>query len=187
MTWFFRLLGCHSLTHDKTTQLTITPEFKPLTLHPNISMHILLTFLQTFPKRLTRRICLIIKSCFSWWSSPLFSWLSCLIQRWYHNEKLDAIHSWGLKGLLCIIWVKDYLENPEHTVAPCCHSSTIQWQLLLLWPQWRTHETHPFNKKTNKRCLVLEHKLFNKLSYACILIGSHLWSIGGHTYRWHHH
>ena len=55
-----------SLTYtDKTTQLTITPEFKPLTLHPNISMHILLTFLQTFPKRLTRRICLTIKSCFS--------------------------------------------------------------------------------------------------------------------------
>ena len=47
-----------SLTYtDKTTQLTITPEFKPLTLHPNISMYILLTFLHTFLKRLKRRTC----------------------------------------------------------------------------------------------------------------------------------
>ena len=29
--------------------------------------------------------------------------------------------------------------------------------------------------------------LYNKLSYARILIGSHLWSIGGQTYRWRHH
>ena len=29
--------------------------------------------------------------------------------------------------------------------------------------------------------------LYNKLSYAGILIGSHLWSIGGQTYRWPHH
>ena len=29
--------------------------------------------------------------------------------------------------------------------------------------------------------------LYSKLSYACILIGSHLWSIGGQTYRWCHH
>ena len=31
-------------------------------LHPNISMHILHTVLYTFPKMLTRRICLTIKS-----------------------------------------------------------------------------------------------------------------------------
>ena len=48
-------------------------------LHPYIRMHILPTVLHTFPKRLIRRICLTIKSCFSWWSSPLFSWLSCLL------------------------------------------------------------------------------------------------------------
>ena len=29
--------------------------------------------------------------------------------------------------------------------------------------------------------------LYNKLSYAHILIGSHWWSIGGQTYRWCHH
>ena len=33
-------------------------------LHPNISMHKLHTVLYTFPKRLTRRICFTIKSCF---------------------------------------------------------------------------------------------------------------------------
>ena len=37
-------------------------------LHPTISMHILHTALQTFPKVLTRRICLLIKSFFRWWS-----------------------------------------------------------------------------------------------------------------------
>ena len=35
-------------------------------LHPSISMHILHTVLSTFPKVLTRRICLTIKSFFSW-------------------------------------------------------------------------------------------------------------------------
>ena len=43
-------------------------------LHPNISMHILHTVLYTFLKVLTRRICLTIKSFFSWWSFPLFLW-----------------------------------------------------------------------------------------------------------------
>ena len=43
--------------------------------HSNISMHILPTFFHTFPKVLTRRICL--------WSLPLFSWPSCLTQRWF--------------------------------------------------------------------------------------------------------
>ena len=36
--------------------------FNPL--HPNISMHILHTVLYTFPKVLTRRICLTVKSFF---------------------------------------------------------------------------------------------------------------------------
>ena len=40
---------------------------------PDISMRILHTLLCTFPKRLTRRICFTIKSCFGWWSAPLFS------------------------------------------------------------------------------------------------------------------
>ena len=36
-------------------------------LQPNISMHILHTVLHTFSKRLTRRICLTIKSCSNSW------------------------------------------------------------------------------------------------------------------------
>ena len=43
-------------------------------LHPNISMNILHTVLCTFPKVLTRRICLPIKRFFPWWSFSLFSW-----------------------------------------------------------------------------------------------------------------
>ena len=34
---------------------------------------------------------------------------------------------------------------------------------------------------------IIYNWLYNKLSYALILIGSHLWSIGGQTYRWRHH
>ena len=30
---------------------------------------------------------------------------------------------------------------------------------------------------------LIHFKLYNKLSYACILIGSQLWSIGRQTYR----
>ena len=56
-------------------------------------MHILLTVLCTFPKMLTRRICLTIKSFFTWWSFPLFSWPYCLIQGWYCEENLDFSHS----------------------------------------------------------------------------------------------
>ena len=44
--------------------------FNPL--YPNISTHILHTVLFTFPKVLTRRICLTIKSLCSWGSFPLF-------------------------------------------------------------------------------------------------------------------
>ena len=49
-------------------------------LHPNLSMYTLSTVVYKFPEVLTRRICLTIKSVltiksfFSWWSFPLFSW-----------------------------------------------------------------------------------------------------------------
>ena len=49
------------LDRRKVTQnLPVNP------LHPNISMYILHTVLHSFPKRLTRRICVTIKGCFSW-------------------------------------------------------------------------------------------------------------------------
>ena len=44
--------------------LFLLSQFYPL--HPNISMHILFAVLYTFPKVLTRRICLAIMSFFSW-------------------------------------------------------------------------------------------------------------------------
>ena len=43
-------------------------------LHPNLSMYTLSTVVYTFPEVLMRRICLTIKSFFSWWLFPLFSW-----------------------------------------------------------------------------------------------------------------
>ena len=39
-------------------------QFNPL--HPNISIYNLLTIHYTFPNVLTKRICSVIKSCFSW-------------------------------------------------------------------------------------------------------------------------
>ena len=58
--------------------------------HPSINEHILHTVLYTFPKMLTRRICLKVKSFFNWRSFPLFFWPRCLVQGWYCKEKLDA-------------------------------------------------------------------------------------------------
>ena len=40
-----------------------------------------------------------IKSFFSWWSFPLFSWPQCLIEGWFCKKKLDVSDSKGLKGL----------------------------------------------------------------------------------------
>ena len=56
------------------------------------------TFLYTFLKVLEKNVFLTIKSFFSWWSFPLFSWPQCLIQGWYCKEiyflffKLDSLH-----------------------------------------------------------------------------------------------
>ena len=62
-------------------------------LHPNISMHILHSVLNTFPKVLTRRICLTIENFFRWWSFPFFWWPSCVIWGWNCKEKFDTSHS----------------------------------------------------------------------------------------------
>ena len=43
-------------------------------LHTEISMYILHTFLYPFPEVLIRRICLTIKSLYSWWLLALISW-----------------------------------------------------------------------------------------------------------------
>ena len=47
----------------------------------NIIMYILHSVFYTFPKVLTGRICSTIKSCFSFWSFPVYLLPSCLIQR----------------------------------------------------------------------------------------------------------
>ena len=71
---------------------SLTKSF-PVTLgHPNISMWVLQTVPYTSPNLLTRRICLTIKSLLNLLSFSLFSWPSCLIQRRYCCEKLDAHH-----------------------------------------------------------------------------------------------
>ena len=67
--------------------------------HSNIRMHILHTVLYTFPKVLTRRICLTIKNYFIWWSFPLFLQLYV----WFRDDMLCwEIRQWSLsrvKGL----------------------------------------------------------------------------------------
>ena len=49
-----------------TVTLTLISPYNINPLHLDISMHILVTVLYTFPKMLIRRICLAIKSFFSW-------------------------------------------------------------------------------------------------------------------------
>ena len=61
-------------------------------LHPHISKNILHAVLYTFPKVLTCRMCLTIKSFFSCKSFPLFLWPSRLIQGWFQKGKSDAHH-----------------------------------------------------------------------------------------------
>ena len=56
-------------------------------------MYIIHNVLSTFPKVLTRRICLTIKSFFSWWSFVLFTWPKCVILGWYCKEKSHVGHS----------------------------------------------------------------------------------------------
>ena len=48
--------------------------FSRLVFIITISIYILHTVLYIFPKVLTRRICLTIKTFYNWWPFPLFSW-----------------------------------------------------------------------------------------------------------------
>ena len=77
-------------------------------LHPNISIHILLTVFYTFHLEADKEnlfnnqenVELVIISLFSW------SWW--MIQPYYSKEKLDAGHSEGWRG-----WTKSQLSNTE--------------------------------------------------------------------------
>ena len=66
--WVRHLTLSVTLSIQEYNWLPINP------FYPNISRHILHTVHDTFLVVLTRRICLIIKSFFCWWSFPLFSW-----------------------------------------------------------------------------------------------------------------
>ena len=63
-----------------------------------------------------------------------------------------------------------------HSAAPCvplfCSCHILTSSVIYYW--------------TDARQLGI-YLLNNKLSYACILVGSHLWSTEGQTYRWCHH
>ena len=74
-------------------------------------MHILHTVLYTFAKELTRRICLTIKSNFSWWSFPSFWWPSLTL-------KLDVSQPLGSKCYGSHIVVNKYCFS--HIAGICC-------------------------------------------------------------------
>ena len=75
-------VSCICYTYPHRNFQNPSKKYPLISLHPDISMHILYTVLYTFLSILTRRICLKIKSFFSWWSFPLFSWPQCAIQGW---------------------------------------------------------------------------------------------------------
>ena len=80
-------------------------------LHPNISMHILHAVLHTFPDVLTRRICLTLKSFFSWWSFPLtFDVFTC-----NRMTKLKIASRKGVNSTVTIRWLIWKLEHLVNT------------------------------------------------------------------------
>ena len=94
-----RLWYSNFLFHDQAQNL---PLFATNSLL-YISIQILLTVLSTYPKVLTRRMCLTIGSFLNWWSFPLFSWPLHLIQGWCCKEKLEANPTKMLRGLRKVI------------------------------------------------------------------------------------
>ena len=91
-----------AITQEMTNKVVITstrhrtPHRHRTPLNPqhfNINMHILHNVFYTFPEVPARRISLTIKSSLSWWSFPLFSRPSCLIQGRNCKERLDDNNS----------------------------------------------------------------------------------------------
>ena len=71
------------------------PRKEECSVNPNIITNILQTVHYIFPRMLTRRICLTIRSFFHTWSFPLFSWPSRVI-----GEALsEEIRRWSLEGV----------------------------------------------------------------------------------------
>ena len=103
-------------------------------LHPNINMDILHTVFYTFPKVLTRRVCLSIKRMFSLWSFPLFSWPYCVMQGLYCWEKFDASHSQlkGCKMQICetiVTWMPAFSRALRRLHV---FTASLHWLLVML-------------------------------------------------------
>ena len=91
-----------AITQEMTNKVVITstrhrtPHRHRTPLNPqhfNINMHIPHNVFYTFPEVAGRRISLTIKSSLSWWSFPLLSRPSCLIQGRNCKERLDDSNS----------------------------------------------------------------------------------------------
>ena len=91
----FKVLVCESVKSSKEERNSRTDEGCSSTVVCIFSM---LIVLHTFPKVLTKRICLAINNVFSWWSFSLFSWPLCVIQGRHCEEKFSLGHSWELQG-----------------------------------------------------------------------------------------
>ena len=74
LNWACGSYGCKLCNHPPNCKHCNIESFSSNPLHPKISMHIFHTVLSTFSKMPIWRICLTIKSFFSGWSPPLFSW-----------------------------------------------------------------------------------------------------------------
>ena len=85
-----------AITQEMTNKVVITSTWHRTPLNPqhfNINMHIPHNVFYTFPEVPGRRISLTIKSSLSWWSFPLLSRPSCLIQGQNCKERLDDSNS----------------------------------------------------------------------------------------------
>ena len=86
-------------------------------LHPNISMHIPHTVLQTFPKVQTKRIFFKIKSLFRWWSFPLFMKPLWVIWRWFvkRNWMWITLRDQMVKSLVFIFFCFNFFFRRNGT------------------------------------------------------------------------
>ena len=102
-------------------------------LQLKIGRNILQTVLHTFPKVLTRRICLTIKSFFSWWSFPFI--LMTLGDSGVIIYKLDASHSQRLSFVGCQACIWLWTKLCKGKFSPCfslCCSLCFLW-VNFLW------------------------------------------------------
>ena len=133
-------------------------------MHPNITMHILHTVLNTFPKVLTRRICLTIISFYHWWLFPFFlvtfmcdlgvilkgeiRCSSFLGVKWL---TVASCHLFSMRTGSCI-WVFSAHSPPP----PCYTISSLIYKILLKL----LDSPHSWDEKTeNKLCCSFQVKV----------------------------